>query len=136
MLHKLNPYVLGVLTKPDRIPAGEEDNWLRYICNQDEPLEHGWFSVKQPDSRAIAAGITWSEAREREREFFSTTSPWNVLDLEYQNRLGTGKLVERLSDVLSECISQRYLIYRLTDVSQAYHHHLGFPISRRSCRSS
>ena len=98
----------GVLTKPDRIPSGEEDNWLRYIRNQEEPLEHGWFSVKQPDSRAIAAGITWEEAREKEHEFFSTQSPWNVLDLEYQNRLGTDKLVDRLSDVLSECISQRY----------------------------
>ncbi|KAI0740579.1 P-loop containing nucleoside triphosphate hydrolase protein [Earliella scabrosa] len=98
---------IGVLTKPDRIPSGEEDNWLRYIRNQEEPLEHGWFSVKQPDSRAIAAGITWEEAREKEHEFFSTQSPWNVLDLEYQNRLGTDKLVDRLSDVLSECISQR-----------------------------
>lgn len=63
--------------------------------------------MKQPDSRAIAAGITWEEAREREREFFTTITPWCVLDLEYQNRLGTEKLVECLSDVLSECISQR-----------------------------
>ncbi|KAI1783118.1 P-loop containing nucleoside triphosphate hydrolase protein [Ganoderma leucocontextum] len=98
---------IGVLTKPDRIPAGEESSWLRYIRNQDEPLEHGWFSVKQPDSRAIAAGITWEEAREKEREFFTTGSPWNALDLEYQNRLGTHKLVDRLSDVLSDCISRR-----------------------------
>ncbi|KAI0705266.1 P-loop containing nucleoside triphosphate hydrolase protein [Cerioporus squamosus] len=98
---------IGVLTKPDRIPGGEDEIWLRYIRNQDEPLEHGWFSVKQPDSQAIAAGITWEEAREGERTFFSTRSPWNVLGLEYQNRLGTGKLVERLSDVLSDCISQR-----------------------------
>ncbi|TBU52257.1 P-loop containing nucleoside triphosphate hydrolase protein [Dichomitus squalens] len=98
---------IGVLTKPDRIPSGEEGSWLRYIRNEDEPLEHGWFSVKQPDSRAIATGITWAEAREKEREFFATSSPWNILDLEYQNRLGTTKLVERLSDVLSDCISQR-----------------------------
>ncbi|KAI9063947.1 hypothetical protein FKP32DRAFT_1603293 [Trametes sanguinea] len=98
---------IGVLTKPDRIPAGEEDSWLRYIRNQDEPLTHGWFCVKQPDSRAIAAGITWSEARQAEREFFQTVAPWNRLDLEHQNRLGTQKLVERLSDVLSEEVSQR-----------------------------
>ena len=101
---------LGVLTKPDRIPAGEEGSWLRYIRNQDEALEHGWFSVKQPDSRAIAAGITWEEAREKEREFFTTSSPWNVLDPEYQNRLGTNKLVDRLSDVLSGCISRRFVL--------------------------
>ncbi|KAI8978167.1 P-loop containing nucleoside triphosphate hydrolase protein [Trametes punicea] len=98
---------IGVLTKPDRIPAGEEDCWLRYIRNQDEPLVHGWFSVKQPDSRDIAAGVTWSQARQNERDFFNTTAPWNRLDLEFLNRLGTQKLVERLSDVLSDKISQR-----------------------------
>ncbi|KAI0359461.1 hypothetical protein OH77DRAFT_1419958 [Trametes cingulata] len=98
---------IGVLTKPDRIPPGEEDSWLRYIRNQEEALAHGWFAVKQPDSRAIASGITWGEAREREREFFTTVSPWNRLDLEHQNRLGTAKLVERLSDVLTDKISQR-----------------------------
>ncbi|KAI0753564.1 P-loop containing nucleoside triphosphate hydrolase protein [Daedaleopsis nitida] len=98
---------IGVLTKPDRIPGGEEDNWVRFIRNQDESLVHGWFSVKQPDSRAIAAGISWEEAREKEREFFSTVAPWSMLEHECQNRLGTEKLVNRLSDVLSECISQR-----------------------------
>ena len=109
MIRALMGMFPGVLTKPDRIPAGEEGGWLRYIRNQDEPLEHGWFSVKQPDSRAIAAGITWEEAREKEREFFTTSSPWNALDLEFQNRLGTHKLVDRLSDVLSDCISRRFV---------------------------
>ena len=109
MIRALTGMFPGVLTKPDRIPAGEEGGWLRYIRNQDEPLEHGWFSVKQPDSRAIAAGITWEEAREKEREFFTTSSPWNALDLEFQNRLGTHKLVDRLSDVLSDCISRRFV---------------------------
>ena len=97
-----------MLTKPDRIPPGEEDTWLRYIRNQEEPLRYGWFAVKQPDSRAIAAGITREAARAREREFFLTVPPWSGLDLECQNRLGTGKLVERLSDVLSDSIAQRY----------------------------
>ncbi|KAI0333222.1 hypothetical protein GY45DRAFT_1319829 [Cubamyces sp. BRFM 1775] len=98
---------IGVLTKPDRIPPGEEDLWLRYIRNQSEPLTHGWYSVKQPDSRALNAGITWEEARQSERTFFDSTAPWNRLDLEFQNRLGTHKLVERLSDLLSEKIAQR-----------------------------
>ena len=97
---------IGVLTKPDRIVTGEEGDWLRYIRNEEEPLEHGWFSVKQPDSRTIASGITWHQAREKERDFFSTTPPWNKLDLEYKNRLGTVKLVERLSEVLSDRIAR------------------------------
>ncbi|KAI0628425.1 P-loop containing nucleoside triphosphate hydrolase protein [Trametes polyzona] len=98
---------IGVLTKPDRIPLGEEDSWLRYIRNQEESLTNGWFSVKQPDSHALAEGITWEKAREQERQFFTTTPPWNKLDSEYQNHLGTSRLVERLSDVLTAKIAQR-----------------------------
>ncbi|KAI1783496.1 P-loop containing nucleoside triphosphate hydrolase protein [Ganoderma leucocontextum] len=98
---------IGVLTKPDRMEVGNEDNWIRRIRNQDEPLTHGWFSVKQPDSRAISDGITYEAARVQERKYFSDNAPWNGLDFEHQNRLGTSKLVERLSDVLSDCISMR-----------------------------
>ncbi|THH15705.1 hypothetical protein EUX98_g9424 [Antrodiella citrinella] len=98
---------IGVLTKPDRIPIGEEDNWIRFIKNDYEALENGWYSVKQPDSRALKAGISWSEAREGERDFFSLTSPWSGLDPIYQRQLGTHNLTERLSDILSELIARR-----------------------------
>lgn len=87
--------------------VGTEDSWMRRIKNQDEPLTHGWFSVKQPDSRAIKEGITYEEARGQEKQYFSNTTPWNVLDFEHRNRLGTASLVERLSDVLTDCISLR-----------------------------
>ncbi|KAL0955560.1 hypothetical protein HGRIS_001801 [Hohenbuehelia grisea] len=70
---------IGVLTKPDRIPAGEESRWLSFIHNKEEPLEHGWFCVKQPSSNELKKGITWHEARENETRFFSTTSPWRDL---------------------------------------------------------
>ncbi|OBZ65815.1 Interferon-induced GTP-binding protein Mx [Grifola frondosa] len=98
---------VGVLTKPDRIDAGDEEKWLRFIKNEYEALDNGWFSVKQPDTRALAAGISWSEARQQEREYFSSTSPWAALDYEYQNQLGTANLTERLSAVLSDLIAKR-----------------------------
>ena len=99
-----------MLTKPDRIPSGEEENWLRFIRNENEPLENGWFSVKQPDSRSLQSGITWPEARAAEQQFFSVTSPWSNLDLMYQQHLGTANLTERLSDILSSLITKRYVI--------------------------
>ncbi|OBZ65896.1 Interferon-induced GTP-binding protein Mx2 [Grifola frondosa] len=98
---------VGVLTKPDRIPTGDEIRWLPFIKNEDEALEHGWFSVKQPDSRAIAAGITWEDARRQEHEYFSSTSPWSSLDVGLRSHLGTAQLVARLSDVLSDLIVKR-----------------------------
>lgn len=100
---------LGVLTKPDRIPLGEESRWLRFIRNEYEPLEHGWFSVKQPDSNTLKKGVTWDEARTRERDFFSSAAPWSELPGEVRGQLGTANLTDRLSAVLSDTISTRYV---------------------------
>ncbi|PPQ80108.1 LOW QUALITY PROTEIN: hypothetical protein CVT25_001476 [Psilocybe cyanescens] len=98
---------IGVLTKPDRIPLGEELNWLPFIRNEKEPLENNWFCVKQPSSNDLKANITWSQARQMENDFFSSKAPWCELEGIYQKYLRTGNLVERLSSVLSDLISKR-----------------------------
>ncbi|TFK68463.1 hypothetical protein BDN72DRAFT_769259 [Pluteus cervinus] len=98
---------VGVLTKPDRIPTGEENGWLRFIMNVQEPLEHNWFCVKQPSSQELREGITWAGAREREDQFFTMTRPWRQLDPIYKRYLGTPNLVERLSSILSDLIEKR-----------------------------
>ncbi|KAI5117952.1 hypothetical protein M0805_004717 [Coniferiporia weirii] len=95
---------IGVLTKPDRIEPGEEQRWIKCLRNESQPLELGWFCVKQPDPAQLKQGITWKEAREREREFFSSREPW--CDLSPRN-LGTPQLVARLSDTLSDLIAKR-----------------------------
>ncbi|KAF7428945.1 hypothetical protein PC9H_008182 [Pleurotus ostreatus] len=98
---------IGVLTKPDRIPTGEEGRWLRFIQNEIEPLENNWFCVKQPSSNDLKQGVTWANARQRENEFFSMTAPWCNLESMYQKYLRTGNLVERASSILSDLISRR-----------------------------
>jgi len=95
------------LTKPDRIPPGEEDRWLRFIRNEAEPLLNGWYCVKQPNSKALAQGISWAGARAQENEYFSMTQPFSSLDASYQKYLRTTNLMERLSAVLSELIAKR-----------------------------
>ncbi|KAJ6476119.1 P-loop containing nucleoside triphosphate hydrolase protein [Mycena sanguinolenta] len=96
---------IGVLTKPDRIPHGDEESWLSLIRNERDALENNWYCVKQPSSQDIRQGITWSEARAREIEFFSSKSPWS--DSMHQPYLGTSNLVHRLSSILSDLISKR-----------------------------
>ncbi|KIM36795.1 hypothetical protein M413DRAFT_448928 [Hebeloma cylindrosporum] len=98
---------IGVLTKPDRIPTGEESNWLPFIRNEKEALENNWFCVKQPSSADLKANITWSQARQMENDFFSSKAPWCDLEGIYQKYLRTGNLVERLSSVLSDLITKR-----------------------------
>ena len=95
------------MTKPDRIPIGEESRWLPFIRNEKEPLENNWFCVKQPSSDELkSSDMTWERAREMENAHFSK-SPWNELEGVYQKYLRTGNLVERLSSVLSDLISKR-----------------------------
>ncbi|KAI6160620.1 P-loop containing nucleoside triphosphate hydrolase protein [Pisolithus thermaeus] len=85
----------GVLTKPDRIPPGEEESWIRLIRNQVEHLDNNWYCVKKPSSRDISLGINWMEARS------------SGLDSHLHQFLGTGRLTERLSAILSELIARR-----------------------------
>ena len=98
---------IGVLTKPDRIPPGEEEHWLRFIRNDAEPLANGWFTVKQPGSNDLKKGITWGEARDREKHFFTSTAPWSSAESYCQKRFGTGNLTESLSKILSDLIKKR-----------------------------
>ncbi|KAJ6556994.1 P-loop containing nucleoside triphosphate hydrolase protein [Mycena vulgaris] len=98
---------IGVLTKPDRIPRGDEENWLPLIRNEQESLENNWYCVKQPSSQDLKQGITWEEARARENDFFSLTPPWSELDPMYQKYLRTSNLIDRLSSILSDLISKR-----------------------------
>ncbi|KAG6897505.1 hypothetical protein C0992_000935 [Termitomyces sp. T32_za158] len=98
---------VGVLTKPDRIPTGEEHNWISILHNIKEPLENGWYCVKQPSSAEISAGTTWEQARKSEDEFFASTAVWSDLDELCKKYLCTRNLVERLSALLSDLISKR-----------------------------
>ncbi|KAF9555056.1 hypothetical protein CPC08DRAFT_643469 [Agrocybe pediades] len=98
---------IGVLTKPDRIPVGEESNWLPFIRNEKETLENNWFCVKQPSSNDLKGNPTWAQARQMENNFFSSQAPWCELEASYQKYLRTGNLVERLSNVLSDLILKR-----------------------------
>ena len=98
----------GVLTKPDRIPVGEEHRWLKIIRNEAEHLVNNWYCVRQPSSELILKGITWKQAHNQENEYFSTTQPWCSLESQYQIYLRTSSLTERLSIILSELVAKRW----------------------------
>ncbi|KAI9465217.1 P-loop containing nucleoside triphosphate hydrolase protein [Lactarius psammicola] len=88
-----DPYgqrTIGVLTKPDRSPEAEHEKWVRYIRGETEPLHHGWFCVKQPDTQSPHPPPSLAEAQ---------------LPKPFHNHLGTKKLVQRLEDILSELMS-------------------------------
>ena len=98
----------GVLTKPDRIPATEEENWVPYIRGEREDTTM-WFCVKCPDSEAIKSGITWEEARRDESLWFSRKVPWASLEEGSKQRLGTENLTRCLSDKLCDLIAEWFV---------------------------
>ena len=98
---------IGVLTKPDRMPPGDEPAWLKILRNETEPLVNNWYCVKQPSSQEVVRGITYLEARQRENEWFASTQPWSSLEPQYQRYLRTTCLTDRLSLILSELIAKR-----------------------------
>lgn len=75
--------------------------------NEEEPLELGWFVVKQPDELQLRNGITWAQARENEEQYFIETNYWNDLSFHWHDHLGTMNLVRKLSNTLSELIAKR-----------------------------
>ena len=101
-------FFTGVLTKPDRIPATEEDNWVPYIRGAREDTTM-WFCVKCPSSEAIRKGITWEEARRNESLWFSRKDPWATLEEGLRERLGTPNLTRCLSDKLCDLIADRFV---------------------------
>lgn len=96
-----------MLTKPDRIPPGEEAIWINKIQRGGKDGGIEYFSVKNPESQDIRNGITYEEARDNEAEFFSRKAPWSDLEWLYKRRLGTDKLTRRLGQVLTDLISRR-----------------------------
>ncbi|EKM52205.1 uncharacterized protein PHACADRAFT_198273 [Phanerochaete carnosa HHB-10118-sp] len=78
---------IGVMTKPDTLPAGAtkaRDLWL------------------DPDDDERAKGITNAQARDAEMAFFRHNAPWSTSSQKY--RFGTAQLVASLSKVLTKVI--------------------------------
>jgi len=98
------------LTKPDRIPPGDEHGWLLLLRNVRERYKHGWHCVKQPSGDEVKDGITWAEARDAERIFFAETEPWASLDTFVRGRLGTFPLTKALGEILFALIAKRYAV--------------------------
>ncbi|KAH9976107.1 P-loop containing nucleoside triphosphate hydrolase protein [Lactifluus volemus] len=97
---------IGVLTKPDRIPPTEEENWLPFIRGEREDTT-SWFCVKCPNTQAINEGITWEDARAAESTFFSSSLSWSTLEDAFRQKLGTENLTTSLSNKLCDLIADR-----------------------------
>ena len=88
---------IGVLTKPDLIAAGAEDDVLSTLQNHRMPLRLGYVMVRCRPPAELAAGSSVSAALKEETKFFLANEPWNKIATLV---LGAEKLTKRLVSVL------------------------------------
>ena len=95
---------VGILTKADRIPEGQEAPWMKILQNQQEryQLLHGYFAVKNPGQPELDEGLSNEEAREKEEEFFRGEC-WQAA----KDRCGTKQLRECLCQLLHDLVNQQ-----------------------------
>ncbi|KAJ1300015.1 hypothetical protein OPQ81_011849 [Rhizoctonia solani] len=104
---------IGVLTKPDRIEPGQEDQWIPLIAGERNPLTNGWYCVKQLSPRDREAGLSWEEARAQESEYFETAPAWSAIREQLKSNVGSKNLAVKLGEVLSNEIKKRLPAIRL-----------------------
>ncbi|CAG8757780.1 21666_t:CDS:2, partial [Racocetra persica] len=95
---------LGVLTKPDMIEEGTHNTWLNIMKGEANPLELGYYVVKNPTKLQRMSNIGFEEARLAESEFFEQEEPWNNFHL--RERVGVKNLQNKLSELLIKAIKR------------------------------
>lgn len=98
---------VGVMTKPDRLPAGDRyEEISKILAKEIFPQGHGWFVTMQPNQDKLNRGITADEARVQEAAFF-VQHPWSTVLSTYNDLFGTAQLQMALSQKLAELILTR-----------------------------
>jgi hypothetical protein len=94
---------VGVLTKPDCLPAGSKVEKLLDLLNERKfPLGHGYFVVKNLSQDKIECGMSSQHARAEEKAYFQTIAPWVYPQFqEHKGRYGIPNLSAYLSKQLA-----------------------------------
>ncbi|KAH7556603.1 P-loop containing nucleoside triphosphate hydrolase protein [Bipolaris maydis] len=116
---------IGVLTKPDRLPAGSRHDKIREIFDRKRfALGYGYFVVKNPGQDEINRGISHREARIQEESFFREDTTWRDAFKSYADYFGTLNLQAFLSKTLAEQMIKQlptideHILLRLSCVEQ------------------
>ncbi|CAI5688590.1 unnamed protein product [Oreochromis niloticus] len=86
---------LGVLTKPDLVDKGTEENVVKIVHNEVIPLKKGYMVVKCRGQKEITGKVSLSEALKNEEAFFKEHTHFQTLFDEGQATVP--KLAEKLT---------------------------------------
>ncbi|KAL6715607.1 hypothetical protein ACLMJK_006568 [Lecanora helva] len=94
---------LGVLTKPDLVDKGAEQEIVNIIEGKTHKLSLGWCIVRNSGQQELKESA--SERDEREKLFFATQDPWNTIA---KDRVGIVPLQNRLVEILGDLIRREF----------------------------
>ena len=101
----LGERTIGIITKPDLMNKGTEGRIAAEMKNQDNSrLKLGFFLLKNSSPKQLASGVTSSERKKEEMEFFQS-EPWKDLCIN-PSRLGVDALRSFLQDLLAKQIEK------------------------------
>ncbi len=104
---------LGVLTKPDLVDEGAEQNVMDIIEGKSRKLALGWCVIRNPGQKDLDNMITKEGRHALENLFFKTKAPWTKVA---KDRAGTEALRSRLVQILGEMV-QREFSYVKSEIS-------------------
>lgn len=123
-----NDRTIGVLTKPDRLQNDDRvEGWIEVLRGEAFVKGHGYYVVKQPSQQDLKSGITHAQARTQETLFFASEG-WTSRFSGFEDRLGTAKLQEVLSEKLESLIIKTLptiaerVNHRLDEINQELKH--------------
>ncbi|KAI9040408.1 putative dynamin GTPase [Aspergillus affinis] len=96
---------VGIITKPDLINDGAEHRVAKLANNADKTkLKLGFFLLKNPKPVELEKGMTMSQRRQAELEFFASPR-WKTLGLD-SSRVGIDNLRTFMQDLLNRHIER------------------------------
>ena len=94
---------LGVLTKPDLVDKGAEQEIIKIIEGKTHTLNLGWCVVRNSGQKELKESTI--ERHTREKTFFATEEHWKTIA---KDRAGIESLQIRLVDVLTDMIRREF----------------------------
>lgn len=95
---------LGVLTKPDLVDKGAENDIIDLVEGKRHKLKLGWHLLRNPGQAELAKSQSKSR-NELEGAFFRNVAPWNNLDGQL---VGVKSLRDRLQGILASHIRREF----------------------------
>lgn len=88
---------IGVITKPDLIDDGGENEVAAVLANKRKPLKLGYVMVKNRSQREVESDVSVQTSRTNEGHFFANHAVFSKMD---RSLFGVDVLVQKLTKVL------------------------------------